>query len=82
MTALELFSCSGGMSEGFKRAGVEFTFAFDFSKDACDSHEKNVGLRPVHMDVRDLLRMVRGGWRMGPIDLLVAEWFAERQRWT
>ena len=25
------------------------------------------------MDVRDLLRMVQGGWRPGPIDLLIAD---------
>lgn len=72
--AIELFPCSGGMAEGFRRAGVTFQWAFDYSKDACNSYEKNLGHRPVHMDVNDLLRLVRGGWRPMPeIDLLVAD---------
>src|SRR5262249_38925356 len=73
MRALELFCCSGGMAEGFRRAGLAFDLAFDFSADACASYEANLGHRPVQMDVRDLLRMARAGWSPGPIDLLVAD---------
>ena len=32
---LELFSCSGGMAEGFRRAGLPITMAFDYDADAC-----------------------------------------------
>lgn len=72
--AVELFPCSGGMAEGFRRAGVTFTWAFDYSMVACNSYEKNLGHRPVHMDVHDLVRLVEGGWRPLPeIDLLVAD---------
>jgi site-specific DNA-cytosine methylase len=73
--AIELFPCSGGMAEGFRRAGIVFDQAFDHSPDACASYEANHGHRPVQMDVRDLVRMVRGGWRPTPrgIDLLVAD---------
>ncbi|HKP08300.1 MAG TPA: DNA cytosine methyltransferase [Microbacterium sp.] len=72
MINLELFSCAGGMTEGFRRAGVLFDLAVDFTADHCDSYERNIGHRPVRMDVRDLLRMVRLGWR-ADIDLLVAD---------
>lgn len=63
MTALEMFPCSGGMAEGFRRAGITFDWAFDIAKEHCDSYERNLGHRPVQMDVRDLLRMAQGGWR-------------------
>ncbi len=86
---IELFPYSGGMAEGFRRAGIEFDLAFDHDPDACASYEANLGHRPVQMDARDLLRMVRAGWqptnlitdgsgdpflRVAPnVDLLVAD---------
>ena len=71
---LELFCCSGGMTEGFKRAGIRFHVAIDADPDGCDSHERNVGLRPIRIDVRDLIRMARAGWRPdGAVDLVVAD---------
>lgn len=84
---LELFPCSGGMAEGFRRAGVRFDMSFDIDPNACDSYEKNLGHRPIQMDVRDLLRMLRAGWepcrvyrQHGPwkadpvrVDLIVAD---------
>ena len=71
---LELFCCSGGMAEGARRAGLAFDFAFDWSPDACDSYERNLGHRPAQMDVRDLVRLARGGWRPEKeIELLVAD---------
>jgi site-specific DNA-cytosine methylase len=73
MLAIELFPCSGGMAEGFRRAGIRFDMAFDKDPDACASYEANHGHRPIQMDARDLLRMAQAGWRPGPIDLLVAD---------
>lgn len=80
MKAIEIFSCSGGMAEGFRRAGITFDLAFDYSKDACDSYEKNLGHRPIQIDARDLVRMTRLGWgsafcdmHLGSIDLVVAD---------
>lgn len=72
---LELFPCSGGVAEGFRRAGVTFDYSFDVDPDACDSYEQNHGHRPIQMDVQDLLRMLQGGaWVAGrPVDLLVAD---------
>ncbi len=71
---LELFGCAGGMAEGFRRAGIPFDMVVDANPDACDSYAANHGLRPVQMDVRDLLRMVRLGWRpVEEIELLVAD---------
>lgn len=72
MINLEIFSCAGGMAEGFRRAGVNFDMAVDFAEDHCDSYERNLGTRPICLDVRDLLRMVALGWR-AEIDLLVAD---------
>lgn len=70
---IEVFCCSGGMAEGLRRAGVPLHMAFDKDADACDSYERNLGHRPVQMDVRDLLRMLRGGWTPGLVHLLVAD---------
>lgn len=69
---LEIFSCAGGMAEGFRRAGVTFAMAVDYNADNCDSYEANHGHRPVRMDAVDLLRMVRLGWKV-EVDLLVAD---------
>ncbi len=71
--AIELFSASGGLAKGFREAGIEFLMAFDFSSDACASYEANLGQRPVQLDVRDLLRMIRMGWSPGRLDLIAAD---------
>jgi site-specific DNA-cytosine methylase len=73
MRAIELNGCSGGMAEGFRRAGITFNWCFDWDPDACASYERNLGHRPIRMDIRDVVRMVRGGWSPGPLDLLVAD---------
>lgn len=74
MITIELFGCSGGMAEGFRRAGLTFTFAFDWDADACASYEANLHHRPVQMDARDLARLAAMGWSPGgPVDLLVAD---------
>lgn len=71
---LEIFSCSGGMSEGFRRAGIVFDMVIDKDPAACASYGRNHGHRPLQMDVNDFARMVRGGWRPpAPIDLFVAD---------
>jgi site-specific DNA-cytosine methylase len=70
---LELFSCAGGMAEGFRRAGLTFDLAVDFAPDHCDSYERNLGHRPVAMDVRDMLRLVRAELLRLDVDLLVAD---------
>lgn len=70
---LELFCCAGGMAEGFRRAGVHFDVALDFAPDHCDSYERNLGHRPIAMDVRDTLRLVRAGHLQWDVDLLVAD---------
>jgi len=70
---LELFGCSGGMAEGFRRAGITFDFTFDRDADACASYTTNLGHAPIQIDVRDVLRMARGGWSPGQVELLVAD---------
>lgn len=73
MRVVEVFCCSGGLSEGFRRAGLPVSMAFDYDADACDSHEANTGLRPIRLDVNDLLRMLGDGVFLGPVDLFVAD---------
>lgn len=73
MQAIELFSCAGGMAEGFRRAGIEFSMAFDRDPDACASYAANLGCEPVQVDIHDLAHLARYGWTPGPLDLLVAD---------
>lgn len=74
MTTIELFGCAGGMALGFRRAGIELDWAFDWDDDACASYEANLGHRPVQMDARDVLRLVTTGWRPKTgLDLVVAD---------
>jgi site-specific DNA-cytosine methylase len=70
---LELNACMGGMSEGFRRVGVHFDMAVDYDPAACASHERNIGLRPIQMDIRDLVRMARIGAFRPSVDLFVAD---------
>mgnify|MGYP006348444619 CR=1 FL=1 len=57
-TALIMFSGSGGLSDGFERAGFETT-GLDFDPRACEDHRRLIG-RPAHcVDIR----------AMGPADL-------------
>ena len=73
MNVLELFSCAGGMAEGFRRAGLPVTMAFDWDAEARASYEANLGHAPVGMDARDLERLLRSGWSAGAVDLFVAD---------
>jgi len=73
MKAIELFSCSGALAAGFRDAGIAFDLAFDRDPEACESYAANLGVRPVQMDVRDLVRLLRAGWHPGPIDLVIAD---------
>lgn len=70
---VELFPCAGGMSEGFRRAGIEFDLSFDLDENACDSHEANLGQRPIQVNVKDLSRLLWDFDPKRPIDFLVAD---------
>jgi len=70
---VEVFSCSGGMAEGFRRAGLPVTMAFDWDPDARASYAANLGHAPVGMDARDLERMLRAGWSPGAVDLFIGD---------
>jgi DNA (cytosine-5)-methyltransferase 1 len=70
---LELFSCAGGMAEGFRRAGLVFDLAIDADPAACDSYEANLGHRPVQIDARDLVRLAKLGAFAPEVRLLVAD---------
>jgi site-specific DNA-cytosine methylase len=73
MNVVEVFSCSGGMAEGLRRAGLAPSLAFDKDENACASYAQNLGHAPIKMDAHDLLRLVQAGWTPGPIDLFVAD---------
>ncbi len=66
-----MFSCSGGVSEGFRRAGLPVDVAFDADPDACTSYEVNLGHAPILCDVRELLEAPADAWP--EIDLLLAD---------
>ena len=73
--AIEICCCSGGMALGFRRAGIEFSHAFDKDPEAVASYEANLGHRPILIDVHDLLRMLerRSVFIPGAVDLIVAD---------
>src|SRR5579864_6237107 len=74
MHVLELFPCSGGLAMGLRRAGIQVDLSFDLDPDACDSYQANLGDRPIRIDARDLLRMLRAGWRPPVrVDLVIAD---------
>lgn len=75
---LELFPCSGLFALGCRRAGIEFDMAIDVDANACDSYERNLGHRPIQLDVRDFVRilthLVPGhGVPTRHVDLIVAD---------
>ena len=61
------------MSEGFRRAGLPVTMAFDRDPDACASYAHNLGHSPIQMDVHGPLGSCCLRWTPGAIDLLVAD---------
>ena len=66
---VELFAASGGLAEGFRRAGLPIDLAVERDPEACDSYAANLGVRPWQADVRALL-----DWTPPePIDLLIAD---------
>lgn len=72
--AIELFPCSGGMAEGFRRAGIDVSVAFEIDSDACEAYARNLGRRPVQLDVRTLPQLTAAlGVPPGCVDLVVAD---------
>lgn len=69
----EAFSCAGGMSEGFRRAGINFDIVIELEEDHCASYEANFGFRPIRIDAHDFLKLIRAGsWKpRKPIRLFV-----------
>jgi DNA (cytosine-5)-methyltransferase 1 len=71
---LELFGGCGGLAEGLRRAGLRPSLTVERDDDACDSYARNLDLRPLRLDVRELVRATRAGWHLtSPVDLLVAD---------
>jgi site-specific DNA-cytosine methylase len=70
---LEVFSCSGGMAEGLRRAGLSVDVAIDADTDACESYAANLGHRPVQVDAREFLRLLQTIYSVPVCDLLIAD---------
>lgn len=70
---VEIFPCAGGMAKGFKDAGITFDVAIEYMPNHCDSYHLNLGHRPMCMDARDFLRMIRMGLFKRRVSLLVAD---------
>lgn len=50
-TVISLFSGAGGMSIGFRNAGLQPCFAADVNADACATYEVNLGLKSHNLDL-------------------------------
>ncbi len=71
---VELFACSGGMAEGFRRAGINFDLAIDHDLNCCRAYRHNLNSdRVICADVHDLVDAAREDWSPGTVDLLVAD---------
>jgi len=53
LTFADLFSGAGGLSAGFRAAGLEPVFALDKDEDSCVTYERNFGLAPEHASITD-----------------------------
>jgi DNA (cytosine-5)-methyltransferase 1 len=49
----DLFCGAGGLSEGFRAAGYNLTFALDKDEDSCRTYERNFGLAPEYASITD-----------------------------
>lgn len=66
MINVELNSCMGGMARGFQLAGVHFDIAVDYNANACDSYQRNIGHRPVQVDIKQIAALLTS--KVAPID--------------
>ncbi len=73
MIAIEIFAGAGALAAGFRKAGIEFAWSLDNDPNACATYEANLGRRPVQLEVRDLLEVVKLGFRLPGLHLLVAD---------
>lgn len=73
--AVDLFAGAGGLSLGFKRAGIEILVANDFNKSACKTYKHNFPETPCleenirEIDAEDL--MEKGDFSKEDVDLII-----------
>ena len=73
MRILELNAGCGGMSAGFRRAGLPVTWAVDWNRDACASYLANFRYCFGHQILkRDIRELARGNWSTR-FDMIVAD---------
>lgn len=65
MKAVSIFSGGGGMDLGLKKAGIRILLANDIDERACETYEKNLGLKPICGDIKRIKKFPRA-------DILVA----------
>lgn len=75
ISAVDLFSGAGGLSLGFKRAGVDILIANDFNSSACKTYRHNFPETPcLEEDIRDIKAedlMDKGGFEAEDVDLVI-----------
>lgn len=56
MKVVSLFSGAGGMDLGFKEAGFDIILANDIYSYACETYQRNFGVKPIREDIRKVRR--------------------------
>lgn len=73
-TLVDLYSGCGGASSGFKRAGFKVVAAVEIDHFACQSYEKNIGIKPIEGDIRFVTGsqiLEKAGLERGKVDVVV-----------
>jgi DNA (cytosine-5)-methyltransferase 1 len=73
-TLVDLYSGCGGASLGFQEAGFRIVAAVDIDHWACETYEKNLGIKPIEGDLRNVSGkqiLKRAGLKRGEVDLVV-----------
>ena len=74
LSAVDLFCGAGGLSLGFKWAGIDTLAANDIDEDPCNTFKENIGVEPIVSDIIDLDAedlMSEEGFEPEDVDLII-----------
>ncbi len=74
LSLIDLFCGCGGVSLGFRLAGCKIVGAVDIDPSACETYERNLGLKPLQGDLRTINgpRILKEfGLKKGDVDIVV-----------